>query len=201
MDDKKAQAVVDHLMAEDMFSGWGIRTLSHNERRYNPIGYHLGTFWPHDNSIIAAGFRRYGFDKQAGRVLQSIESAAQSFEHGRLPEVFGGFSQHEFAVPVRYPVACHPQAWAAGAVPFMISSLLGLTADAFNRRLRVIRPALPDSVNEIEFRRLKIGGSILDLHFERTRSGEVKVKVRKHRGSIDVEIEPQQQHQSQPSSS
>lgn len=195
VDDKKAQAVVDHLMAEDMFSGWGIRTLSHNERRYNPIGYHLGTVWPHDNSIIAAGFCRYGFDKQAARVLQSIESAAQSFEHGRLPEVFGGFSQHEFAVPVRYPVACHPQAWAAGAVPFMISSLLGLTADAFNRRLRVIRPALPDSVNELEFRRLKIGDTVLDLRFERSYSGEVRVKMRKHRGSIEVEIQPQQQHQ------
>ncbi len=195
VDDEKAQAVVDHLMAEDMFSGWGIRTLSHNERRYNPIGYHLGTVWPHDNSIIAAGFRRYGFDKQAARVLQSIESAAQSFEHGRLPEVFGGFSQHEFAVPVRYPVACHPQAWAAGAVPFMISSLLGLTADAFNGRLRVIRPALPDSVNELEFRRLKIGDTVLDLRFERSNSGEVRVKMRKHRGSIEVEIQPQQQHQ------
>lgn len=189
IDDEKAEAVVNHLTAEDMFSGWGIRTLSHNERRYNPIGYHLGTVWPHDNSIIAAGFRRYGFDAQAAHVLESIVGAGQYFEHARLPEVFGGFSQHEFAVPVRYPVACHPQAWAAGSVPFMLSSLLGLKADAFNRRLRVIRPVLPSFANELDFRRIKIGGSTIDLHFERTSRREVQVDVSKNAGSIKVEVE------------
>jgi glycogen debranching enzyme len=189
IDDDKAKAVVDHLAANDMFSGWGIRTLSHNERRYNPIGYHLGTVWPHDNSIIAAGLRRYGFDDQAVRVLESIVGAAQHFEHARLPEVFGGFSQHDFAVPVRYPVACHPQAWAAGSVPFMMSSLLGIRADAYNQRLRVIRPVLPSFVNELDFRRIKIGDSQIDLHYERTSNGDVKVDVLKNTGSIKVEVE------------
>ncbi len=189
VDDDKAEAVVSHLAAEDMFSGWGIRTLSHKERRYNPIGYHLGTVWPHDNSIIAAGFRRYGFDEQAINVLESIVGAGQHFEHERLPEVFGGFSQRDFAVPVRYPVACHPQAWAAGSVPFMMSSLLGLTADAFNKRLRVIRPVLPSFVNELDFRRIKIGDSTIDLHCERTSNGNVQVDVLKNSGSIKVEVE------------
>lgn len=189
VDDTKAQAVVDHLMAEDMFSGWGIRTLSHNERRYNPIGYHLGTVWPHDNSIIAAGFRRYGFHQHAARVLGSIVKAARAFEHARLPEVFGGFSRKEFSVPVRYPVACHPQAWAAGAVPFMVSTLLGLTADAFNGRLRIVRPVLPESVRHLDLLRVKVGNASVDLRFERTKAGEVTVKSYNHRGSIDVAVE------------
>ncbi|HEX3156211.1 MAG TPA: glycogen debranching N-terminal domain-containing protein [Candidatus Angelobacter sp.] len=193
VDDDKAEAVVQQLTAEDMFSGWGIRTLSHKERRYNPIGYHLGTVWPHDNSIIAAGLRRYGFDKQALQILESIVAAGQYFEHARLPEVFGGFSQHDFAVPVKYPVACHPQAWAAGSVPFMISSLLGLTADAFNRRLRVIRPMLPSFVNELDIRRVKIGDSLIDLRFEATRAGEVQVEVVKNSGSIKVDVEQGQE--------
>jgi glycogen debranching enzyme len=189
VDEDKAEAVMQRLTAEDMFSGWGIRTLSQKERRYNPIGYHLGTVWPHDNSMIAAGLRRYGFDKQAVQVLESIVAAGQHFDRARLPEVFGGFSQQDFAVPVRYPVACHPQAWAAGSVPFMISSLLGLTADAFNRRLRVIRPVLPGFVNALDLRRVKIGDSRIDLHFEATSAGEVQVHVVKNTGSIKVEIE------------
>jgi glycogen debranching enzyme len=193
VDDDKAEAVVHHLTAEDMFSGWGIRTLSHKERRYNPIGYHLGTVWPHDNSIIAAGFGRYGFHNQAAKVLESIVSAGQHFEHARLPEVFGGFSRHEFAIPVRYPVACHPQAWAAGSVPFMMSNLLGLTADAFNQRLRVVRPVLPSYVNELDFRRIKIGDSTIDLHFGRARDGEVHVDVVKRSGSIKVEVEQEEE--------
>lgn len=191
IDEEKAEAVAEHLTGEDMFSGWGIRTLSHKQRRYNPIGYHLGTIWPHDNSIIAAGLRRYGFDEQALQVLDSIISAAQHFEHARLPEVFGGFSQHEFAVPVRYPVACHPQAWAAGSVPFMVSSLVGFRADAFNKLLRIIRPVLPSFVNELDFRRVKVGSSTIDLHFERTSRGEIQVDVVSNSGSIKVEVEQQ----------
>ncbi|HEY1940272.1 MAG TPA: glycogen debranching N-terminal domain-containing protein [Candidatus Angelobacter sp.] len=190
-DEAKATAVMQHLTAQDMFSGWGIRTLSQQERRYNPIGYHLGTVWPHDNSIIAAGFRRYGFDSQAVQVVEGIVNAAQYFEHQRLPEVFAGFSQEQFSIPVRYPVACHPQAWAAGSVPFMISSLLGLTADAFNGRLRVVRPVLPRSINQLEFNRIKIGDSTLDLSFQRTRTGDVQVNVRNHTGKIKVEVEQQ----------
>ena len=191
IDDDKAEELVDHLTLEDMFSGWGIRTLSHKERRYNPIGYHLGTVWPHDNSIIAAGLRRYGFDKQAVQVLESIVSAGQHFEHARLPEVFGGFSQHDFAVPVRYPVACHPQAWAAGSVPFMMSSLLGLTADAFNNRLRVIRPVLPQFVTELAFRRIKVGDSTIHLRCQRINDGEIQVHVVNNTGSTKVVVEQQ----------
>ena len=107
--------------------------LSDKERRYNPIGYHLGTVWPHDNSIIAAGLRRYGFDGEAGRVFSAIIDASIHFEHNRLPELFAGFSREEYGVPVRYPVACHPQAWAAGSVPYLLQTFLGLTPDADQR--------------------------------------------------------------------
>ncbi|HXS78363.1 MAG TPA: glycogen debranching N-terminal domain-containing protein [Terracidiphilus sp.] len=190
VDENRVGAVVHRLMAKDMFSGWGIRTLSHQEKRYNPIGYHLGTVWPHDNAIIAAGFRRYWFDHEAAQVFDGILHAARYFEHNRLPEVFAGFTREQFAIPVRYPVACHPQAWAAGSMPFLLTALLGVHADAFNNRLRVLRPILPNGVTELEFRRIKIGGQTVDLHFERTGDGRVNVDARKQ-GKVEVDINQQ----------
>lgn len=189
VDDSRAETVVHHLMAEDMFSGWGIRTLSSKERRYNPIGYHLGTVWPHDNSIIAAGFRRYGFDQQAIKIMDGVVSAAADFNHHRLPEVFAGFVRTDFESPVRYPVACHPQAWAAGSVPFMLTSLLGITADAFNNRLHVVRPVLPTGANELHLRKIKLGSSSFDLRFTRTREGEVSVDVTNRSGHAEVDVQ------------
>jgi glycogen debranching enzyme len=187
VDDKRVEAVVRRLTAKDMFSGWGIRTLSHEEKRYNPIGYHLGTVWPHDNSIIAAGFSRHGFTDEAARVLDGILQAARHFEHNRLPEVFAGFTRKQFAIPVRYPVACHPQAWAAGSVPFLLATLLGLEGDALNNQLRVLRPVLPNGVTELEFRRIKIRGDSVDVHFKRTRDGRVGVDVARY-GGVQVEV-------------
>jgi glycogen debranching enzyme len=192
VDDARAEAVVKGLTASDMFSGWGVRTLSTNAPRANPIGYHLGTVWPHDNSIIAAGFRRYGFDEQAVQVLDGILHAARYFEHYRLPEVFAGFSRQQFGVPVRYPVACHPQAWAAGSVPFFMTSLLGLVPDAFNQHLHVRRPVLPDHVNEINFRRIRIGKGTVDLRFRKTSNG-VQVQAENATDGVEVNVEPERQ--------
>lgn len=191
IDQQRVAAVVRRLMAEDIFSGWGIRTLSHQEKRYNPIGYHLGTVWPHDNSIIAAGFCRYGFDREAVQVLDGILCAADCFAHNRLPEVFAGFSREQFAIPVRYPVACHPQAWAAGSVPFLLTALLGLRADALHNRLHVARPVLPNGVTELDFRRIKIGSGTVDLHFERAADGTIQVDVAKQGGDLRVEVDHQ----------
>ena len=154
---ERAKKVAERLMQPDMYSGWGIRTLSEEERRYNPVGYHLGTVWPHDNSIIAAGFRRYGLDEAARQVMKGIFEAATYFSHYRLPELFSGFSRQDYEVPVAYPVACHPQAWAAGSVPFMVETLLGLVPDAFEKRLRIVRPTLPDFVHDLELRDLRVG--------------------------------------------
>ncbi len=192
IDQNRAVALVRHLTSPDMFSGWGIRTLSQQEKRFNPIGYHLGTVWPHDNAIILAGFRRFGFDQEAERVFASILQAAAQFEHFRLPEVFAGFSREQFPQPVRYPIACHPQAWAASSVPFMLTALLGLDADAFNGRLRIIRPVLPEGVDELDFRRIKVADAVVDLHFRRTTRGSVEVQVEQKKGNVRVDVEPQE---------
>ena len=189
-DAAKARGVAASLMSPGMFSGWGVRTLSAQERRYNPVGYHLGTVWPHDNAIITAGLRLYGFDDAARRVCGAMLEAAGRFDHHRLPETFCGFSRDQFARPVGYPVACHPQAWAAGAAPFMIERLLGLTPRAFDRQLRIMRPRLPDGVNAIELHQLRIGAASVSLRFVRTPRGHVAVDVLDRSGDIRVDVEP-----------
>ncbi|HWI78363.1 MAG TPA: glycogen debranching N-terminal domain-containing protein [Ramlibacter sp.] len=185
---ERARQAAERLLKPDMYSGWGIRTLSSRERRFNPIGYHVGTVWPHDNAIAVAGFRRYGCLAGISGVVEGMVNAASQFEHNRLPEVFGGFERREFPVPVRYPVACHPQAWAAGAVPFMMESALGLRPDAFNRRLHIAQPVLPESVNELRLERLRVGDAAADISFKRNRQGEVSVAAVRTDGELDVVI-------------
>ncbi len=188
VDEDKAARLVERLMRPDLFSGWGIRTLSNRERRYNPMGYHLGTVWPHDNSLIAAGFRRYGFDREASRIFVSLLEAAMEFEDLRLPELFTGFAREEYGVPVRYPVACHPQAWAAGAVPFLLETSLGLIPEAFDKRLRVVRPHLPEFINLVEIRHLRVGKGSVDLRFQRKDRSELDVTVLHVAGDLSVDL-------------
>ncbi|HEU4683897.1 MAG TPA: glycogen debranching N-terminal domain-containing protein [Nitrospira sp.] len=188
VDEDRAPRVVQRLMKPDLFSGWGIRTLSNRERRYNPMGYHLGTVWPHDNSVIAAGFRRYGFDAEATRVFVSLLEAAMEFEELRLPELFTGFAREEYGVPVRYPVACHPQAWAAGSVPFMLETALGICPEAFDKRLRIVRPHLPDFIHLVEIRHLRVGKGSVDLRFHRKQNGRLDTTVTRIAGDLLVEI-------------
>jgi glycogen debranching enzyme len=189
VDKDKAGRVVDRLMKPDLFSGWGIRTLSYKERRYNPMGYHLGTVWPHDNALIAAGFRRYGYNDAAGRIFVGLLEAAMEFEDYRLPELFTGFAREEYSAPVRYPVACHPQAWAAGSVPFLVETSLGLVPEGFDNRLRVIRPYLPEFINNVVIRHLKVGKGAVDLRFLRKNDGSLDVQVMNVTGTLSVEIE------------
>lgn len=189
VDNDKAGRVVDRLMQRDMFSGWGIRTLSYKERRYNPMGYHLGTVWPHDNSLIAAGFRRYGYNNAASRILVGLLEAAMEFEDYRLPELFTGFAREEFGVPVRYPVACHPQAWAAGSVPYLVETSLGLVPEGFDNRLRVVEPHLPDFIRHVEIHHLRVGKGAVDLSFRRNSEGALDVHVLNVVGGLTVEVE------------
>jgi glycogen debranching enzyme len=189
VDEDKAGRLVHRLMRPDLFNGWGIRTLSYKERRYNPMGYHLGTVWPHDNSLIAAGFRRYGYDEEASRIFVGLLEAAMEFEDYRLPELFTGFGREEYGQPVRYPVACHPQAWAAGSIPYLVETFLGLVPDAFNKRLRIVRPSLPDFVNQVELRHLRVGNGTVDLRFERKRDGSLQAHVGQLTGDLKVEVE------------
>ncbi|HKT08061.1 MAG TPA: glycogen debranching N-terminal domain-containing protein [Gemmatimonadaceae bacterium] len=185
----RARRVAKCMMSPDMFSGWGIRTLSTRARRFNPVGYHLGTVWPHDNALIATGFRHYGLDAAARRVFDSLLRTAAFFGSYRLPEVFAGFSTSEFRTPVRYPVACHPQAWAAGAVPYLLGALLGLEPDGFAGHLRVVRPTLPDGVNRLDVRNLPVGKSRISIRFTRTKKHRVAVDLLSATGTVELVVE------------
>lgn len=189
VDHERARLVAERLMAEDMYSGWGIRTLSSHERAYNPVGYHLGTVWPHDNSLIAAGLRRHGFARQACQVFSDLLHAATYFPNNRLPEAFAGYSRREYGIPVRYPAACHPQAWASGAIPYLLQVLLGLEPNGFDKCLRIVRPALPDFVDKLEIQQLRVGPAEVDLLFERTQAGALSVRVARLEGDLEVRIE------------
>jgi glycogen debranching enzyme len=142
----KASSCVKHLMSDALFSGWGVRTMASSESSYNPIGYHVGTVWPHDNSIIAWGLRRYGYRAEAARISRAMLEAADLF-NGRLPEAFGGYDRATTHFPVEYPTACSPQAWATGAPLLLIRALLGLDSDGVHL---IVDPAIPEPLGRIE---------------------------------------------------
>ncbi len=187
-DHDKAAKMTDKLLGESMFTGWGIRTLARDEKGYNPVSYHRGSVWPHDNAIAFAGMQSYGFGESMC-VFQGMIDAGGHYEAQSLPELFGGFERSEYPVPVRYPVACHPRAWAAGSVPFMLQASLGLEPDAHERRLTVRRPALPPSVDEFELRRLSVGKAKCDLLFRRSGPTSAEVKALSCTGELDIELE------------
>jgi glycogen debranching enzyme len=146
VDRTKAGAVVRHLMSERMFTGWGVRTMAEGEGRYNPIGYHVGTVWPFDNSFIAWGLRRYGFKEEAALIASGILGAA-SFFGGRLPEAFGGYPREMTRYPVQYPTACSPQAWSTGAPLLLLRTMLGL--EPIGEHL-LVDPVLPATIGHLE---------------------------------------------------
>jgi len=146
VDKSKARAVASHLLGPKLFSGWGVRTLAEGEGRYNPIGYHVGTVWPFDNSFIAWGLRRYGFKEEAAQIAAGILDAAEFFE-GRLPEAFGGYEREQTKYPVQYPTACSPQAWSTGTPLLLLRTMLGLEPRGDNL---VVDPALPQSIGHLE---------------------------------------------------
>jgi glycogen debranching enzyme len=180
-----ANETADRLLSPEMFSGWGVRTLSSKAIKYDPLGYHLGTVWPHDNSLVTAGLKNYGFDSAALRILSGMIAAAQHFDACRLPELFGGVPRENNIPPSRYPIACQPQAWAAGAIPYMLTSVLGLEPEAFEAQLRIVRPMLPENVDRLEIHDLRVGTASIDLLFERGDNG-VTVRVREKRGTLEI---------------
>lgn len=145
VDQDKAEDCARHLLGEALFSGWGVRTMALGEGSYNPIGYHVGTVWPHDNSFIAWGLRRYGFRAEAARIAFAMLEAAELFSN-RLPEAFAGYARSDTKYPVEYPTACSPQAWATGAPLLLLRALLGLESDG---RHLLVDPALPDAIRQI----------------------------------------------------
>jgi glycogen debranching enzyme len=145
VDKSKAKAVARHLMGPRLFTGWGVRTLAEGEGRFNPIGYHVGTIWPFDNSFIAWGLRRYGFKQEAGEIAAGILNAATFFD-GRLPEAFGGYEREATKYPVQYPTACSPQAWSTGAPLLLLRTMLGL--EPIGDQL-LVDPGLPSGIGTL----------------------------------------------------
>ena len=159
MPPERAEVLVRRLLGKDMFTSWGIRTMSARERPYSPLRYHDGTVWPHDTALVAEGMRRYGFREEATRVAHALLEASHRFGH-RLPEVFAGFGRDEADVPVSYPGAMTPQAWAAAAPLLALRTLLGL--DAADGELR-ISPSLPDDLRGLSVRRIPFRGGTRDV--------------------------------------
>jgi glycogen debranching enzyme len=159
---ERAARVVRRLLQPDMWSGWGVRTLSAQHPAYNPFDYQVGAVWPHDNSLLALGFKRYGFAAEASQLAGGLFDAATYFESHRLPEVFAGVDRTATTFPVQYLGANIPQAWAAGSVFLLLRVLLGLRADAPNGRLYV-DPTLPDWLPDLEVTNLEVGGARLAL--------------------------------------
>ena len=182
---ERANLVAHTLVSTDFFSGWGIRTVGCHEARYNPLSYHNGSVWPHDNAIIAAGMARYDFREFAGRILMSLLDLSSSVELQRLPELFCGVDRRVGQGPTLYPVACSPQAWAAGAVFMLLQACLGITIDAKNRRVVFDRPYLPQGIPQLSIRDLRIEDCRVSLFLERD-SGPVRIQVLEKHGEVDV---------------
>lgn len=185
---EKAYSVAERLRAPDMFNGWGIRTLSSVSPAYNPMGYHVGSVWPHDNAIIASGLRSLGLVDQTLELCQALADMMLYQPYERPPELFCGYERVEDKAPVNYPVACSPQAWATGSVFQLLQAMVNLVPDARNNCLRIIDPALPESINSLSLHNLRVGSTLLDLEFERSGS-TTACRVAKKRGNLRVVIE------------
>ena len=190
VDENKAGALAERLMAPDMFSGWGIRTLSSKHPAYNPFAYHLGAVWPSPNSITAYGLKRYGFNAAMHRIAEGMFSTSQVFEYDRLPEVFGGHPRDaRHPHPGLYPGACSPQAWSSGAVILLVHTMLGLLPLA-PRKTLIVDPVLPEWLPEVTLRNFQVGQSRAALRFRRDASGHTEVEVLENGGLAIRRVPP-----------
>jgi glycogen debranching enzyme len=190
VEEERAGRVARRLLAPDMWSGWGIRTLSAAHVAYNPFSYQVGSVWPHDNAFAVAGFRNYRLETEAHQVARGLLDAAECFAAHRLPELFAGLDRDMGAFPVQYLGANVPQAWAAGAVPYLMATLLGLEADAPAGRLRV-RPALPEWLAQVSVHNLTVGQAKVDLRVRRSAGDTHELDVLDVSGAqLEVDLEP-----------
>jgi glycogen debranching enzyme len=185
---EKAYSVAERLRGPDMFNGWGIRTLSSSSPAYNPMGYHIGSVWPHDNTLTAIGLRSLGLIDQALELCKGLLDMTRHQPYQRPPELFCGYERIDDNEPVQYPVACSPQAWATGSVFQLVHMIVNLVPDAPGNYLRIIDPALPESINFLALKNLRVGATLLDLEFERSGSS-TSCRVSKKRGNLRVVIE------------
>ncbi len=182
---ERARRVAETLMGADSFTGWGIRTLAAAEARYNPLSYHNGSIWPHDNSIIANGLAKYGSKKMAGQVLLALLDLSSEVELRRLPELFCGLKRRPTEGPTLYPVACSPQSWAAAAPFLILEGCLGISVHADRGRIVFDRPFLPEGIPQLSIRGLRCGKVAADLLLER-RNDSVLVHLENKQENIEI---------------
>ncbi|HET9643070.1 MAG TPA: amylo-alpha-1,6-glucosidase, partial [Burkholderiaceae bacterium] len=185
--DERAQRVADTLMDEPSFSGWGIRTVASIERRYNPMSYHNGSVWPHDNSLIAAGLGRYGLREHAGRIMSGLFDASLYFDLHRLPELFCGFTRRSGENPTLYPQACSPQAWAAAAPLMCLQSCLGMDVLGGARQVCLRNPWLPRYLQHVEIRGIRVGDASIDIVVA-NHDQEVGVRLMRREGDVELRV-------------
>jgi glycogen debranching enzyme len=183
--EERLPVVVATLMGTSSFSGWGVRTVASTEVRYNPMSYHNGSVWPHDNALIAAGLERYGYRHAALRIFEGMFAAATYLDLRRLPELFCGFPRRRGQGPTFYPVACSPQAWAAATPLFLMQTCLGLRFSPRERQIELRQPLLPAFLSEVVLRQIRLGESMVDIEARRIRS-ETAVNVVQRSGEIRV---------------
>ncbi|MEQ1878285.1 MAG: amylo-alpha-1,6-glucosidase, partial [Bdellovibrionia bacterium] len=184
----RAAHLAQGLMSDEMFSGWGIRTVASNETNYNPISYHNGSVWPHDNGLIAWGFARYGFKNELVKLFGSLFQAVDGMEQERMPELFCGFPRREGEAPTLYPVACSPQAWSAGVVFIFLQACLGITIDAPHGKILFHNPVLPDWIDRFAIRDLRVGDAVVDIVAIRDgRQADISADIKS--GRVDVIVQ------------
>jgi glycogen debranching enzyme len=179
-----AEAMIPRLLQQDMYTEWGIRTLSNRAARFNPMSYHNGSVWPHDTALVGAGFARYGHKAEAGELLGHLFGVSLYYAGSRLPELFCGFSRVHGHGPTRYPVACAPQSWAAGAPFLLLSAVLGFQPEAERQRLNLHSPALPNWMDALVLGHLRLGQQDMRLRFERSAHGTNVVLA----GETEIEV-------------
>jgi glycogen debranching enzyme len=182
---ERARHVARTLLHPESFSGWGIRTVAASEVRYNPMAYHNGSVWPHDNALIAQGLARYGLGEMTLQIFTGLFEAGQYFDLHRMPELFCGFPQDPGEGPILYPVACAPQAWAAASVLFLVQACLGLGINGPDAQICFTRPRLPASLGELRIHNLEVAGATVDLLLVR-HEHNVGVTVLRRDGDVQI---------------
>ncbi len=185
---KRAKLVTKLLMSPEFNSGWGIRTVAKGQSRYNPMSYHNGSIWPHDNAMIAHGMSRYGFKEDAAEIMSQMFHLSLNVDLARLPELICGFKNRPGDGPTLYPVACSPQAWASAAPLSLLQSCLGLSINAGKSRIFLNTPVLPDFLDSVRIHNLKVGEGSIDLHFKRHRH-DVSVQIERRSGEVGITLE------------
>jgi glycogen debranching enzyme len=184
---ERARRIIEGFGDEQLFSGWGVRTVSESELRFNPMSYHNGAIWPHDNALLAAGAARYDDKAFALRILVAQFESARHFDLLRMPELFCGFRRRGREPPLQLPVACSPQSVSAGATYLLLQSILGITIDALDRQIVLAHPVVPEGIEEIRVKNLAVAGSSVDFTVRR-HAGSVSVSVERREGKLDLVI-------------